>query len=80
MLVLRLAIAALWATSFFTNGILNDAKIVTLMISVIEVNKSFTEITIEAKRVNKPCEKWFKDRVTMKPTYKIYCRNINFAK
>ena len=39
----------------------NDAKIVNRNdISVIEFNKSFTEITIEAKRVNKPCEKRLK--------------------
>ena len=50
-------------------------------ISVIEVNKSFTEITKEAKRVNKPCEKEVQNAVAMKPIrYKIYCRNIGFAK
>ena len=32
-------------------------------------------------RVNKPCEKRLKNRVAMKPIiYKIYCRNIYFAK
>ena len=36
-------------------------------ISVIEVNKSFMEITTEAKRANKPCKKRFKNRVAMKP-------------
>ena len=49
--------------------------------SDISVNKSFTEITIEAKRVDKPCKKRFKNRVAMKPiTYKIYCRNMDFEK
>ena len=41
-------------------------------ISVIEVNKSFTEIRIEAKRVYKPCEKRFKNRFAMKPITYIY--------
>ena len=46
-------------------------------ISVIEVNKSFTEITIEAKRVNKPCEKRLKNRRALKPITYIAaeCRN-----
>ena len=46
-------------------------------ISVIEVNKSFTEITIETKRVNKPCEKRYKNRLAMKPITYIAaeCRN-----
>ena len=45
-------------------------------ISVIEVNKLFTEITIEAKRVNKPCEKRFKNRVAMKPITYIFIAEI----
>ena len=45
-------------------------------ISVIEDYKSFTEITIEAKRVNKPCEKRFKNRVAMKPITYIFIAEI----
>ena len=56
---------------FLTNGILDDGKMMQKNrnsdISVIEVNKSFTEITIETKRVNKPCEKMYKNRLAMKP-------------
>ena len=47
-------------------------------ISVIGVtcNKSFTEITMEAKRVNKPCEKRFKNRVATKPITYIFIAEI----
>ena len=46
-------------------------------ISVFEVNKSFTEITIETKRVNKPCEKRYKNRLAMKPITHIAAERRN---